>query len=98
MSLSREEEIENKKSGEKLFNYIKLFLKMKQHSRQGTKNYRLNESRRRRRECERECRDDDKKDEGNIRRRLYALKDIKTRKYNKRLHVKTQRMGKIIQI
>ena len=34
---SREEDVEYKNSGEKLFNYIKLFLKTKQHSKRGTK-------------------------------------------------------------
>lgn len=46
---SAREDAEYKNSGEKLFNYIKLFLKIKQHSRRGIKNNTLNDSCTRRR-------------------------------------------------
>ena len=48
LRISREDN-EYKNSGEKLFSYIKMFLKIKQHSRRGTKIHTLNDSRTRRR-------------------------------------------------
>jgi len=96
---SSREDVEYKNSGEKLFNYIKLFLKTKQHSKRGTKVHSLrgdSQTRRHRRH--------DRRAEhySNLSVSLSTHQQKKTRKHaiknHKRLHSKTRRMGKFMRI
>jgi hypothetical protein len=89
---SSREDVEYKKSGEKLLNYIKLFLKTKQHSKRGTKSHSLRDSSQTRRH-HRNHRSLDSS---------VSLSTHKTRKHrnnnHKRLHSKTRRIGKFMRI
>jgi hypothetical protein len=83
---SSREDIEFKASGDKLFNYIKLFFKTKAHSRRGTKahSFRGDSQTRRRHD-----------------RSIVSLSTHQTRKHRnnrKRLHLKTRRNGKFMRI
>ena len=96
-SKTSSEDVEYKISGEKLFNYIKLFLKIKQHSRRGTTVHTVNDSRTRRYHRSRNCLQCESKI------KLNPLKQIQTRKHkvnnkDKNSHVKTQRIGKMMRI
>lgn len=91
------EDMEYKASGDKLLNYIKLFLKIKQHSRRGTKMNTVNDSRTRRHNRNRNRVQYESKIKSN------TLKQNQTRKHkennnHKNSHVKTQRMGKMMRI
>ena len=89
------EDVEYKASGEKLFNYIKLFLKTKQHSKRGTKSHSLRDSsqtHRRRRHRNHRSLDSS-----------VSLSTHQTRKHGnsrmrKRLHSKTRRIGKFMRV
>ena len=93
---SSREDAEYKNSGEKLFNYIKLFLKTKQHSKRGTKVHSLrgdSQTRRHRRH--------DRRAEhySNL---SVSLSTHQTKKHaiknHKRLYSKTRRNGKFMRI
>ena len=92
---SSREDVEYKASGEKLFNYIKLFLKTKQHSKRGTKSQSFhNSSQTRRRRHHRNHRSLDSS---------VSLSTHQTRKHGnsrmrKRLHSKTRRIGKFMRV
>lgn len=93
------EDIEYKKAGEKLLTYIKLFLKMKQYSRRGTKTHTLNDSRTRRHyRIRSENNDFHKPNEHNIKLNIFERVQTRKHKKNKRLHSKTQRNGKLMRI
>jgi hypothetical protein len=88
-SVSSREDVEYKASGEKLFNYIKLFLKTKVHSRRGTKIHSLrgdSQTRRRHRPLITSV----------------LLSTHRTKKHvikkHKQLHSRTRRMGKFMRI
>lgn len=88
-STSSREDVEYKASGEKLFNYIKLFLKTKVHSRRGTKIHSLrgdSQTRRRHRPL--------------ISSVLLSTHQTKKHvmKKHKQLHSRTRRMGKFMRI
>jgi hypothetical protein len=90
---SSREDVEYKNSGEKLLNYIKLFLKTKQHSKRGTKSHSLRDSSQTRRH-HRNHRSLDSS---------VSLSTHKTRKHGnsrmrERLHSKTRRIGKFMRI
>ena len=96
---SSREDVEYKASGEKLLNYIKLFLKTKQHSKRGTKVHSLrgdSQTRRHRRH--------DRRAEhySNLSVSLSTHQQKETRKHaiksHKRLHSKTRRMGKFMRV
>lgn len=88
---SAREDAEYKNSGEKLFNYIKLFLKIKQHSRRGIKNHSLNDSRTRRRQH--------RGVNSSVSLSTHISKTIKRIKNNrKRLGSKTQKNGKFMRM
>ena len=96
---SSREDAEYKNSGEKLFNYIKMFLKTKQHSKRGTKVHSLrgdSQTRRHRRH--------DRRAEhySNLSVSLSTHQQKETRKHaiknHKRLHSKTRRMGKFMRV
>jgi hypothetical protein len=84
---SSREDVEFKASGDKLFNYIKMFLKTKVHSRRGTKAHSLRGDSQTRRSRHRPS---------------ISLSTHQTRKhktnYRKRLHSKTRRIGKFMRI
>lgn len=84
---SSREDAEYKNSGEKLFNYIKMFLKTKQHSKRGTKVHSLRGDSQTRRSHHRPS---------------VSLSTHQTRKHKtnnrKRLHSKTRRNGKFMRI
>jgi len=93
------DDIEYNHSGEKLFNYIKLFLKTKQHSRRGTKTHTLNGSRTRRyHRIRSENNEFHKPNEHNIKLNIFERVQTIKHKKNKRLHSKTQRNGKLMRI
>jgi hypothetical protein len=85
---SAREDVEFKASGDKLFNYIKMFLKTKAHSRRGTKahSFRGDSQTRRRRHY----------------RPGVSLSTHQTRKHgnnnHKRLHSRTRRIGKFMRV
>jgi hypothetical protein len=85
---SAREDVEFKASGDKLFNYIKLFLKTKAHSKRGTKahSFRGDSQTRRRRHY----------------RSSVSLSTHQTRKHgnnnHKRLHSRTRRIGKFMRV
>jgi hypothetical protein len=87
---SSREDAEYKNSGEKLFNYIKLFLKTKQHSKRGTKVHSLRGDSQTRRRHHRPS------------VLLSTHQQQQTRKHaiksHKRLHSKTRRMGKFMRV
>ena len=87
---SSREDVESKASGEKLFNYIKLFLKTKAHSRRGSKLHSLRGDSQTRRRRHRHYRPG------------VSLSTHQTRKRNednrKRLHSKTRRIGKFMRV
>ena len=88
-SASSREDVEYKASGEKLYNYIKLFLKTKVHSRRGTKIHSLrgdSQTRRRHRSL--------------ISSVLLSTHQTKKHvmKKHKQLHSRTRRMGKFMRI
>jgi hypothetical protein len=87
---SSREDAEFKASGEKLFNYIKLFLKTKQHSKRGTKVHSLRGDSQTRRRHHRPSVS------------LSTHQQKETRKHaiksHKRLHSKTRRMGKFMRV
>lgn len=87
---SSREDIEFKATGDKLFNYIKLFLKTKQHSRRGSKLHSLRGDSQTRRRRHRHYRPG------------VSLSTHQTRKRNednrKRLHSKTRRIGKFMRV
>ena len=95
---SSREDVEYKNSGEKLFNYIKLFLKTKQHSKRGTKVHSLRDDSQTRRH-RRHHRGDNYSNFGVS---LSTHHQQQTRKHaiksHKRLHSKTRRMGKFMRI
>jgi hypothetical protein len=95
-STSLKEDIEYKKSGDKLFYYIKLFLKIKQHSNRGTKIHTLNDSRTRR--YHRVKHDKKDYDERKIRSNVLTQTQTRKNKNNKRLNAKTRRIGKIMRV
>ena len=85
---SSREDVEFKASGDKLFNYIKMFLKTKVHSRRGTKAHSLRgDSQTRRRSHHRPS---------------VSLSTHQTRRHKtnhrKRLHSKTRRIGKFMRV
>jgi hypothetical protein len=84
---SAREDVEYKNSGAKLFNYIKMFLKTKAHSRRGTKAHSFRgDSQTRRRHH----------------RPIVSLSTHQTRKHGnnnrKRLHSRTRRIGKFMRV
>ena len=87
---SSREDVEYKNSGEKLLNYIQLFLKTKSYSRRGTKAHSLRDNLQTRRRRHH--------------RPSVSLSTHQTRKHairhhhKQRLHSKTRRMGKFMQI
>ena len=88
-SAQSREDAEYKNSGEKLFNYIKLFLKTKVYSRRGTS----------RGDSQTRRRDHPPKDHTNSSVSNSTHKTRKHRNNNrKRLHSKTRRIGKIMRI
>jgi len=91
-NVSSREDVEYKKSGEKLLNYIQLFLKTKQHSKRGTKSHSLRDNSQTRRH-HRNHRSLDSS---------VSLSTHKTRKHrnnnHKRLHSKTRRIGKFMRV
>jgi len=92
---SSREDVEYKASGEKLFNYIKLFLKTKHHSKRGTKSQSFHNSSQTRRR--RHHRNDWSLDSS------VSLSTHQTRKHGnsrmrKRLHSKTRRIGKFMRV
>ena len=91
---SREEDVEYKNSGEKLFNYIKLFLKTKQHSKRGTKVHSLRGDSQTRRHRHRH------RHRPSVSLSTHQQKETKKHaiKNHKRLHSKTRRMGKFMRI
>ena len=91
---SREEDVEYKNSGEKLFNYIKLFLKTKQHSKRGTKVHSLrgDSQTRRHRHRHRHRPSVSLSTHQQQQTRKHAIKS------HKRLHSKTRRMGKFMRV
>ena len=95
------EDIEYKNSGDKLFNYIKLFLKIKQHSKRGTNLHSLhtNSQTRRRRNHSNIYNDKNYLNSGMIVSSL-STHQKQTRKYllknRKRLHLKTRKNGAVI--
>ena len=94
---SSREDMEYKASGDKLLNYIKLFLKIKQHSRRGTKIHTLNDSRTRRRH-HRDVYDQYNFNSG-VSLSKHTNKTIKRIKKNhKRLGSKTQKNGKFMRM
>ena len=95
-SASSREEVEYKNSGDKLFNYIKLFLKTKQHSKRGTKVHSLRSDSKTR---HRHRRRHDIQDHLNSSVSLSTHQTNKhTVKNRKRLHSKTRRNGKFMRI
>ena len=96
---SSREDVEYKNSGEKLFNYIKLFLKTKQHSKRGTKVHSLRGDSQTRRHRRHDRRADHY---SNLSVSLSTHQQKETRKHaiknHKRLHSKTRRMGKFMRI
>lgn len=83
---SSREDVEFKASGDKLYNYIKMFLKTKVHSRRGTKSHSFRGDSQTRRHH----------------RQIVSSSTHRTRKHaiknNKRLHLKTRRNGKFMRI
>ena len=96
---SSREDIEYKNSGEKLFNYIKLFLKTKQHSKRGTKVHSLRGDSQTRRHRRHDRRADHY---SNLSVSLSTHQQKETRKHaiknHKRLYSKTRRMGKFMRV
>jgi hypothetical protein len=98
---SSRENIEYKNSGDKLFNYIKLFLKIKQHSKRGTNLHSLhtNSQTRRRRNHSNIYNDKNYLNSGMIVSSL-STHQKQTRKHllktRKRLHLKTRKNGAVI--
>jgi hypothetical protein len=83
---SAREDAEFKASGDKLFNYIKMFLKTKAHSKRGTKAHSLHSSSQTRRHHRPTV-------------LLSTHQTHQTRKHNrKRLHSRTRRIGKFMRI
>ena len=84
---SSREDVEFKASGDKLFNYIKMFLKTKVHSRRGTKSHSLRGDSQTRRSRHRPS---------------VSLSTHQTRRHKtnhrKRLHSKTRRIGKFMRV
>ena len=84
---SSREDVEFKASGDKLFNYIKMFLKTKLHSRRGTKSHSLRGDSQTRRSRHRPS---------------VSLSTHQTRRHKtnhrKRLHSKTRRIGKFMRV
>ena len=91
---SSREDVEYKASGEKLFNYIKLFLKTKAHSRRGTKLHSLRGDSQTRRHRRRRQQDHFNSS--------VSLSTHQTRKRNennrKRLNSRTRRIGKFMRL
>jgi hypothetical protein len=87
---SSREDVEYKASGEKLLNYIKLFLKTKQHSKRGTKSHSLRNNSQTRRRHHRPLTSS------------VSLSTHQTRKYrnnnHKRLHANTRKIGKFMRV
>jgi hypothetical protein len=92
-SASSREDVEFKASGEKLYNYIKLFLKTKAHSKRGTKAHSLRGDSQTRRRHHR--RDHHLISTVSLSTHQTKKHDIKKRK---RLHSKTRRIGKFMRI
>lgn len=84
---SSREDVEFKASGDKLFNYIKMFLKTKVYSRRGTKSHSIR---------------GDSQTRRSHRRSSVSLSTHQTRKHKtnnrKRLHSRTRRIGKFMRI
>lgn len=84
---SAREDVEFKASGDKLFNYIKLFLKTKAHSKRGTKAHSFRGDSQTRRRCHRSS---------------VSLSTHQTRKHGnnnrRRLHSRTRRVGKFMRV
>jgi hypothetical protein len=88
---SSKEDVEFKASGDKLFNYIRLFLKTKSHSRRGTKAHSLrgdSQTRRRHRRS---------KDNSSVSLSIHQTRKHRNNNRN-RLRSKTQRIGKFMRI
>ena len=84
---SSREDVEFKASGDKLFNYIKMFLKIKVHSRRGTKSHSLRGDSQTRRSRHRP----------NVSLSTHQTRRHKTN-HRKRLHSKTRRIGKFMRV